>query len=257
MHVHWAKVSHAWRCVNEPMITLRRSQQRQHDRRRKQEVWRTFCLQNREDPLADGFGSLQMLDESRLPPGASVPPQPHHDAEIVTYVREGTVTHADSMGRSVIIQAGEFHSMSAARSIRRVTNASPTDWAHVFQIWLRLSETREPSHDQKRFSMAERRGGLLVVAAPDARRGSLRVHENVLIHSALLERGHHVVHELSQGRSAWLHLVQGEVTLGDIVLCTGDGAGVTTERSVSFTAQEATELLLFDLGELAQASPPI
>jgi Quercetinase C-terminal cupin domain len=42
--------------------------------------------------------------------------------------------------------------------------------------------------------------------------------------------------------------VQGEVTLGDIVLTTGDGVGVTAERAVSFTAREETEILLLDLG---------
>ena len=58
-----------------------------------------------------------------------------------------------------------------------------------------------------------------------------------------------MVHELGQGRSAWLHLVEGEVTLGDVVLSTGDGAGVTAERAVSLTAREETEILLVDLGE--------
>jgi hypothetical protein len=43
--------------------------------------------------------------------------------------------------------------------------------------------------------------------------------------------------------------VEGEVTLGDIVLTTGDGAGVTAERAVSLTAQSETEILLLDLGE--------
>jgi quercetin 2,3-dioxygenase len=56
------------------------------------------------------------------------------------------------------------------------------------------------------------------------------------------------VHELRDGRSAWLHLVEGEVTLGDVVLSTGDGAGLTAERAVSLTAREETEILLVDLG---------
>jgi redox-sensitive bicupin YhaK (pirin superfamily) len=65
----------------------------------------------------------------------------------------------------------------------------------------------------------------------------------------MLDPGQHVVHELSQGRTAWLHLVLGELTLGDLVLTTGDGAGFTAERAVSLTAREETELLLVDLGE--------
>jgi redox-sensitive bicupin YhaK (pirin superfamily) len=140
--------------------------------------------------------------------------------------------------------------MTAGRGLRhRERNASRTAWAHVFQIWLRPSQAEiEPSHEQKRFSVAERRGVLRVVASPDARRGSLRVHQDALTFSALLDPGQHVVHELSPGRSAWLHLVQGEATLADVVLATGDGAGLTAERAVSLTAQEETEILLFDVG---------
>ena len=80
------------------MITLRRAKERHHDRRRKQEVWLTFHPQARADPLADGFGALEILDEDRLAPGADLAPHPHHDADIVTYVREGALAYDDSTG---------------------------------------------------------------------------------------------------------------------------------------------------------------
>ena len=233
------------------MITLRRAKERHHDRRCKQDLWLTFYPQDRADPLADGFGTLEILNEDRLPPGAGIPRHPHHDAEIITYVREGALAHEDSMGHSGVIHAGEFQHMTAGRGIRHSeTNASRTEWAHVFQIWLRPSEAElEPSHEQKRFCAAERRGMLCVVASPDGRRGSLRIHQDALIYSAMLEPGQHVVHKLSQGRRVWLHLVRGEATLGDVVLTTGDGAGITADRAVSLTAREETEILLLDLGE--------
>ena len=63
----------------------------------------------------------------------------------------------------------------------------------------------------------------------------------------MLDRGQHVVHELVPGRTAWLHLVSGQATLDDVVLVTGDGAGVTAGRAVSLTAREETEILLIDL----------
>jgi quercetin 2,3-dioxygenase len=233
------------------MITLRRDRERHHDRRRKQDVWFTFYARAEADPLANGFGTFECLNEVRLPPGMGVPRHPNHDAEIVTYVREGALAQEDSMGRSGVLQAGEFHRRTAGRGIRHSeTNASQIDWAHVFQIWLRPSEAElQPNHEQKRFFTAERRGVLCVVASPDGRRGSLHIHQDALIYSATLDSGQHVVHELSEGRSAWLHLVQGEATLGDLVLTTGDGVGITAERAVSFTARGAAEILLLDLGE--------
>jgi quercetin 2,3-dioxygenase len=237
------------------MITLRRAKERFHHRRRKQDIWLTFDPRDRADPLADGFGTLEGLGEDRLAPGAGVLRQPYHDAEIVTYVREGALAYDDSTGASGVIHAGEFQRMIAGGGIRHSqTNASRTAATHVFQMRLRPWEVgSEPGHEQERFSAAQRRGGLCVVASPDGRRRSLRMHQDVLICSAMLAPGQHVIHELTQGRSAWLHVVQGEVVLGDIVLTTGDGVGVAGERAVSLTAREESEILLLDLGA---AQPP-
>ena len=233
------------------MITLRRAGERSYGRHRMREVWRTFDPENGEDALANGFGTLETLDEERFAPGAGGPRRPHRDTEIVTYVCEGTLSHEDSTGRSGVIQAGEFQRMSSGRGIRHSeTNASQTDSAHAFQIGLRPSEAGlESGPEQRRFSTAERRDGLCVVASQDGRRGSLHIHQDALIFSALMDIGHHVVHELAPGRRAWLHLVKGGLTLGDVVLNTGDGAGVTAERAISFTALEDTSVLLLELSE--------
>lgn len=231
------------------MRVLRRAKERRHERSGKQEVWLTFDAQADAAPLAQGFNSLQVLNECRLPPGRGSPPHPHRDVEIITYVVEGALAYDDSLGRSDVLNAGEFRRMTAGRGVSCTeTNPSRTEWARVFQLWLRSRDAGlQPGHEQKRFSAAERRGRLCLIASPDARLGSLHLCEDALVYSALLERGHHIVHDLALGRAAWIQLVAGQVTLGDTVLFAGDGAGVSGERPVSFTAREETEILLVDL----------
>ncbi len=234
------------------MITLRRAKDRHHSRRHKRDLWFTFYPQDRTDPLADGFGALATLNEGWLPPGASVPFHPDRDAEIITFVIEGSLAQKDSMSCcSGVIHAGEFQRMSTGRGSRHTErNESRTDWAHVFRISLHTTEAGlEPSPKQKRFSTAERQGVLCVVASPDGRKGSLRIRQDALIYSAILDPGQHLIQELSPRRRAWLHVVHGEVTLGDGALAAGDGVGLTAERAVSFTAREESEVLLLDLGE--------
>ena len=234
------------------MITLRRASERQHDQRNKHEVWRTFSWRSRAEQLADGFGSLEFLDEHRLSPRARVSRKAAGEAETVTYVRDGTIAYHDSTGRSGVIHAGEFQCTTIRRGEQSTeTNASRTDSAHFFRASLVPPHAGlEPNQEQRRFGLADRRGGLCVVASPDARKNSLRIQQDALIYSALFDSGQHVAYELSQGRSVWLHLLQGEVALGDIALTSGDGAGLQAERSVSFTAIERTELLLIDVGDL-------
>lgn len=234
------------------MITVRRSQERRYDGRRKCDVWHTFDPNFRADPLCDGFGSIELFEEYRLHPGAGVPSRRAHEAEIVTYVDEGALAFQDSLGRSGVIQAGEFQRLTAGRDLRhQARNASQTESARVFRLWLRPSATsRTPGCEQQRFSAAQRRDGLFLVASPDAQSGALRLQQDASVYSALLHPGHHVVHELAPGRGAWLHIVQGEVTLGDIMLTSGDAAGFTVERAVSLTATRETSLLLVSLGVL-------
>ena len=237
------------------MITLRRATERHHDRRDQQEVWRTF-YEGAESSHTGAFAGLAVLDESRLSPGGDIPRQPNGKVEIVTYVREGALAQEDSTGRSGVVQAGEFQRLTTGPGVRtRERNASLTDWAHVFQLCLGpLKAGVGASHEQRRFSTAQRRGELCVVASPDGRRGSLRVDQDALMFSALLSPGQHVIHELSPARSAWLHLVHGEATIDGLLLTSGDGAGITAERAVSLTAREDTEILLVDLGEQPPAA---
>jgi quercetin 2,3-dioxygenase len=127
--------------------------------------------------------------------------------------------------------------------------SSVASTAQVFQLALRhAGADLAPGHEQKRFSAGDRRGGLCAVASPDARGGSLLLHGDAVIFSALLDPGQHVVHALADGRRAWLHLVAGEVTVGNVVLTDGDGAGVEGVRAASFTARRAIEVLLVELG---------
>ena len=231
------------------MITLLRNGQRRNARRGKQEVWRSIFTKEHPAPITSGFELLIAFDELKLAPGDSTEPRSADEAENLTYVYKGALSQQDTAGNSGVVHAGEFQCMSTGRLIRhKETCVSRHDGVHLFRISLKPSEVgiaREQK--QKRFTAAQRRNLLCVVASPDGRKGSLRVNQDALVYSSILEAGHHIVHELKPGRCAWLHIVCGEAILNDIVLAGGDGVGVADEPSVSITVHEATEILLVDL----------
>jgi quercetin 2,3-dioxygenase len=233
------------------MITLRRAMERLHEGGRRRATWLTFnSPRDRAGTPSDGWADIESLTEWRLAPRVGISRASVHDIEVLTYVHEGTLAFENSLGSSGVVQAGEFQCLTAGCGLQYShTNASRTDTAKFFQIGLRPWELDlDPGHEQKRFTAAQRHGGLCIVASHDARSGSLRVHQDAQIYSALLDPGLHVVHELAPGRCEWLHIVRGEVALDDTVLTTGDGAGITAERAIAFTAREQSEILLVDLG---------
>jgi redox-sensitive bicupin YhaK (pirin superfamily) len=105
----------------------------------------------------------------------------------------------------------------------------------------------EQGEGKKLFTLAERKGILKLIASPDGKEASLKIQQDVQMYSTLIHKGNHMIHELKPGRSAWLHVVKGRILMNELYLQAGDGAGFSGERAVSFTAQEPTEILLFDL----------
>ena len=233
------------------VITIYRADERHHVHGRAHDHWRTFHPRGPGDPLAGGFGVLAALDEDRLGPGERPQRQPTVTGELVTYVRAGALAVLDSRGASGAIHAGEFRRTVAHPDLRHgVGNASRSEWAHAFQ--LSLAAPGLPSGlraEQRGFAIAEHGGRLCVVASPDGRGGSLRLHVDVVILAATLAPGQVVAHGLTPGRAAWVHVLAGDATLGDYTLTSGDGVGVTDERTVTLRARAATELLICDLIE--------
>lgn len=236
------------------MITVRRATERHHVQRGEQEKWLTFFPQDGPESLTASFGVLATFNEMHLPPGMSSGPHRRAAAEIVTYVHTGMLAQEDSTGHSGMIRAGEFQRMVIEpRRQYKETNASRTDRVHLFRITLHPPPSvigPDAVNGQKRFTTAQRRNVLCVVASRDGRNGSLRLHQDAVIYSSILDPGRHLVHDLAPGRSAWLHIVSGEATVEDIILNPGDGVGITLEPSVSLTGQEGAEILLVDLGPL-------
>jgi hypothetical protein len=105
----------------------------------------------------------------------------------------------------------------------------------------------ESGSKKKLFTLAERKGILKLIASRDGKESSLKIQQDVEMYSTLINKGNHMIHELKPGRSAWLHVVKGRIDINELQLQTGDGAGFSGEIAVSFTAQEPTEILLFDL----------
>ena len=232
------------------VITFRRAEERRYQARRRERTWLSFDPSvGAALPVAPLEG-LQLLEERRLSPQGGAKSS-HGDMEIITYVREGTLLYEDPTGRSGIIMAGEFQRMTLGVGSRyRDTNASSTDWAHIFQIWLRPTVAGlQPGHEQRRFHTADRSGRLCLVASLDGRAGSLQLHQDTRIFSAILERGLHVAYPVAPKRGAWLHMVDGSATVEGEVLRAGDGAWVAGQPILGLIASQDAEILLLDMVE--------
>ena len=69
-------------------------------------------------PRRMGWGTLRVWNDDEIAPGRGLSAHPHADMEIITYVRQGAVTHQDSLGNEGRTSAGDVQVMSAGTGIR-------------------------------------------------------------------------------------------------------------------------------------------
>ena len=94
--------------------------------------------------------------------------------EIVTYVRQGAITHRDHLGNEGRTEAGDVQVMTAGKGILHAEYNFEAEPTRLFQIWIRPNASGlAPRWEQRRFATAER-GGRLAVLAFGPRGGQCR-----------------------------------------------------------------------------------
>jgi hypothetical protein len=208
----------------------------------------TFSFADYHDPKHMGFRALRVINEDRVEPGRGFGTHGHRDMEIISYVLEGALGHKDSMGTGSVIKPGDVQRMSAGRGVSHSEmNASKTEPVHFLQIWIVPARAGlEPGYEQRAFTDDEKTNRLRLVVSSDGREGSLTIHQDAALYASLLDAGAEVTHSLAEGRSAWVQVTKGKVTVLGETLEAGDGAAITSERAITLKAESASEVL-FDL----------
>lgn len=232
-----------------PIICVRHAKDRGHANHGWLDTRHTFSFADYYDPDYMGFRGLRVINEDRVKPGAGFGTHGHRDMEIISYVLEGAIAHKDSMGHTETLRPGEVQRMSAGTGVLHSEfNPSTKDPLHFYQIWIQPDRAgHTPEYEQKAFPESDRRGRLRLVVSPDGADGSLRIHADARMYSAILAPGELVTYDPAPGRHAWVQVARGSLRLGHESLSAGDGAAVTGSDSLRIEAAERAEVLLFDL----------
>jgi len=227
------------------MIDIRRSEDRVPTRLRWLDSRHTFSFGHYYDPEHMGVSVLRVLNDDRVVPGGGFATHSHRDMEIISYVLSGVIEHKDSMGNIERLPAGEFQLMSAGTGVTHSEyNPSPTDPLRFLQIWINPNEFGvEPGYQQKRFP---RRPGRQLVITPDGRDGTLKIQQDVFVEQLLLDTGDEIGIAANGDRVHYLHLVSGQLAVGDETLGPGDAATISS-AGATLRCIENAEALLFNL----------
>jgi hypothetical protein len=199
----------------------------------------------------DGWGALRIWNDDQIAVGAGFAPHPHQDMEIITYVREGAISHRDSMSNAGRTAAGDVQVMSAGSGIRHSETNRETGVTRLFQIWIRPDVLGgPPAWGSKPFPKADRAGHFVVLASGlEGDTDALPIRSRSRVLGATLLKGQTVDYAPDAWRYLYLVSAEGALTVNGVALATGDGVAIKEERALTLSALEDCEIVLVDAPE--------
>ncbi|MCY1360740.1 Quercetin 2,3-dioxygenase [compost metagenome] len=195
------------------------------------------------------WGQLRVWNDDEIAPQSGFPPHPHQDMEIITYVREGAITHQDNLGNKGRTEAGDVQVMSAGTGIAHSEYNLEDTTTRIFQIWIMPTEYgAAPSWGARPFPKGDRAGSFVTLASGiDEGSDALPIRANARLAAATLKAGQSAEYRLEKGRKAYLVAATGRYEVNGVAAEARDGVAVRDVEVLSFTASEDSEIVLVDV----------
>lgn len=207
-----------------------------------------FQVDRAGNPAHHALGSLVVWNDDEIAVDGGFPMHGHRDMEIITYVRQGTLGHRDTLGSEGTIHAGSIQVMSAGTGIRHAEFNKGDKPLRIFQIWLQPRQPGgEPRWETKAFSQSDRVGRFAVLASgfPEDE-DALAIRANARLLGAILKSGERHRLELDTFHHAYLVVASGQIEIDGQQLGSLDGVAITNAAAIEISALEDVELLLVE-----------
>jgi redox-sensitive bicupin YhaK (pirin superfamily) len=207
-----------------------------------------FSFGSHYDPSNLGLGSLRVWNDDEIAPNSGFPAHPHANMEIITYVREGAITHQDSLGNKGRTEAGDVQVMSAGSGVRHSEYNLEPGTTRIFQIWIEpTKQGGQPCWGAKPFPKSDRSGKLVTIASgftSDTEALPIRADARVL--ATTLKAGESAEYPLGETRNGYLVPAAGAVEINGVRVNARDGVAIRNEATLKITALQDSELVLVD-----------
>lgn len=205
-----------------------------------------FSFANYYDPARMHWGPIRVWNDDAIAAHTGFPTHGHDNMEIITYVREGAITHQDSLGNKGRTEAGDVQVMSAGTGIMHSEINADDALCRLFQIWV-MPRTRgiAPRWDQRRFPQRDG-AGLALLASGYGEAGALALNADARLFGANAAAGTQIEHDLRGASHAYLVPASGKLRIGEVVLEARDGLAIAGRGQLAIEVLEASELVMVE-----------
>jgi redox-sensitive bicupin YhaK (pirin superfamily) len=207
-----------------------------------------FSFGEYHDPKRMNLGNLRVWNDDIIAPGKGFGAHPHKEMEIITYVREGAVTHKDSLGNEGRTEAGDVQVMSAGDGIWHAEYNREDQPTRIFQIWIIPDKQGgAPAWGSQPFPKGDRSGRFVTLASGfDGDKVALPIRAQARVLGATLKAGESVDYTLDPQRHGYLVPASGAVEVNGVRIDARDGAAIKDVGVVKISALQDSEIVLVD-----------
>lgn len=200
------------------------------------------------NPERTGFGKLLVINDDRVAPGRGFAPHSHDNMEIITYVKQGAISHKDSMGNEGRTQAGDVQVMSAGTGIQHSEFNHEHEDTTLYQIWIEPNEQGvKPRWEAREFPKKPAGSLALLVSGQPEHKGTdaLFIHQDAAIYGGTLAKGTQATQPVKH--QAYVLASAGNITVNGVKMKKGDGAEISGEKEIAIVADSDAEILVIDV----------
>lgn len=200
------------------------------------------------DPSNVRWGGLRFFNDALLRPGCNLPAHAHDEIEIVTLILSGELRQRQEAQPPIRLRSGDVQVLSSGTGIRHAEVNDCDTAVHFYQIGIfPRTPGLVPMHTEAAFGALPVPNELIAVASGRDREGAVPINADATIYTGSLETYHMVDYVLDLGRSAFLYLTRGALTINGVDYQPGDQARIVDEPRFMIGAIDRSEYVLVDV----------
>jgi len=214
-----------------------------------------FSFARYYDPERMGYPPLLVWNDDEIEAGTGFDMHPHDNMEIITYIREGAITHRDNMGNEGSTEAGDVQVMSAGTGVFHSEHNEESTDTLLFQIWIQTNKPNvEPRWETRAFPRKTESKLIPLASGRDIHKedDTLLIYQDAAIFAGVIEAGNSYNFKIEANRHVYLVPATGKISINDELVHARDGVHIQDEDEFDITALEDAEIVLADLPNLSR-----
>lgn len=211
-----------------------------------------FSFAEYYNPDNMNFGVLRVVNDDLVQPDTGFDMHPHKNMEILSYVVDGELTHADSMKNQQTLTRGQVQYMSAGTGVFHSEHNRGKEMLRFLQIWIMPDENgHKPNYGDFRFALEERNNKWLPIATGNGNSTSqapIRIQADINAYATILSKGHKEEFKVAEGRQAYLILIEGEADINGLRMTMRDALEIV-EEDITITAEDNAHILVIEMAK--------